>query len=231
MAGIENTKIMQHRDRDLILRWIHDGLTSQQIQEALEKKYPGKENKGMHIGYKTINAFKEEYMVSGQLSATLIQQKSVPKWSREKVAAKEALEKSSAYKAALKEIITEELDIRRELVQLMRLGQKRLAFFFDELSDAKEMDRENEKILLEHMKFILSTLERYDKQVNGHKETADININVNIVKDQAGAIREAIRETLADVDPNLAIEFMERVSLKLNELDYRDETGLIPLRE
>lgn len=231
MSGIENTKVMQHRDRDLILRWIHDGVTSQQIQENLEKKYPGKDNKQYQIGYKTINSFKEEYMVSGQLSATLIKDKAVPKWSKEKVAAKQALEKSSAYKLAIKEIINEELDLRRELLELLRLGKQRLEFFFNQLSEGTKMDRENEKVLLEQMKFLLAVHERYDKQVNGVKNATDININVNVVKDQAGIIREAIRETLADIDPNLSVEFMERMNLKIKDLEDREDSGLIPLRE
>jgi hypothetical protein len=231
MSVIEDTKVMQHRDRDLILRWIHDGIPSQQIQENLERKYPGKGNKNLHIGYKTINSFKEEYMVSGQLSAALVKEKSVPRWSKEKVAAKEALEKSSAYKAALKEIVAEELDLRRELLELLRLGKARLEFFFNELSGGKKMDRENEKVLLEQMKFLLMVHERYDKQVNGAKNSTDININVNIVKDQAGVIRDAIRETLADIDPNLSIEFMERLSIKMKDLEYNEEMGMIPLRE
>ena len=96
------------------------------------------------------------------------------------------------------------------------------------------LDTENNKSIFGvQIRDLENVIDKYDKhELSEHQKTMsnDINVNINVVQDHANTLREAIRETLSDVDPNLAIEFLERLNLKMKEIKYTEETGLIPLK-
>jgi hypothetical protein len=105
-----------------------------------------------------------------------------------------------------------------------------MEFYYNELAVNNKMDERNEKVLLEQMKLLLSILSQHDKaETTAAAAATEVNVSINIVKDHALIIREAVRDTLDSVDPNLAIEFMERLNLKMKELEYTETTGIIPI--
>ena len=79
------------------------------------------------------------------------------------------------------------------------------------------------------MKLLLGILQQSEKASAAATADTNISVNVSIVKDHASVIRDAIRDTLSEVDPILSIEFMERVNMKMKDLEMSDETGLIPI--
>jgi hypothetical protein len=227
---MKHSKVYNHPDRDLIIRKFQEGKSAGEIEKFLKEKFPGKNHDHLRVSRAALETFKKDYLVNGKLSKVLVeeQKKTVPQWAKQ--AAKAEMQNPSAYRDLIKGVIEEELNIRKELLEMMAVIKSRLEFFYDQLSGRDKMDERNEKILLEQMKMLLSLEERYDKHVNGFKEGGDLTINIGVVRDQGIMIREALRETLADVDPNLAIEFMERMNMKMRELEYTEQTGIIPTR-
>jgi hypothetical protein len=228
------SKVLAHVDRDQIIAWLSDGKTPEWISKTLTDKYPGGHNQHNRISMRVIYDFKNQFMPSGKLSKIAIEESVIPKWAKINADTKAELMKSSAYRDAIVKLGEEELNMKRELIQLMGLVKDRMQFYFDKLSDGDKMDERNEKVLLEQMKMLLAILQQHD-----NSERADaalvaasqqsISVNINIVKDHAGIIRDAVRETLESVDPNLSIEFMERLNIKMKELEYTEQTGIIPL--
>ena len=223
-------KVISHIDRDIIIKMLSDGDSPQKVSEFLQTKYPGKHNAHLNIHWRTIHDFRDRFMPAGKLSKIAIQESEVPRWAKENAEIKAELIKSSAYQNAIAKLAEEEINVKKELVQLLTLVKGRMQFYYNELAANGKMDERNEKVLLEQMKLLLSVLSQHDKaETAASSAAAEVTVSINIVKDHASIIREAVRDTLESVDPNLAIEFMERLNLKMKELEYTETTGIIPV--
>jgi len=227
-------KVLGHVDRDQIISWLSEGKTPEWISKTLTDKYPGGHNSHNRISMRVIYDFKNQFMPNGKLSKIAIQESNIPRWVKVDQDAKAELMKSSAYKKAIMKLGEEELNLKKELIQLMGLVKDRMQFYFDMLAEGEKMDERNEKVLLEQMKMLLAILQQHDNSSRADAAAAaasnhSVSVNINIVKDHASIIRDAVRETLEGVDMNLSIEFMERLNLKMKELEYTEQTGIIPL--
>ena len=223
-------KVLSHIDRDIIIKMLSEGESPQKVAEFLQTKYPGKHNSHLNIHWRTIHDFRDRFMPSGKLSKIAIQESEVPRWAKDNAEIKAELLKSSAYQNAIAKLAEEEINVKKELVQLLTLVKGRMEFYYNELSINNKMDERNEKVLLEQMKLLLAVLGQHDRaETSAAAAATEVNVSINIVKDHASIIREAVRDTLDSVDPNLAIEFMERLNLKMKELEYTETTGIIPI--
>jgi len=232
-ATVKN-KVLKHIDRDLIIEWLSEGKTPNWISDTLTDKYPGGHNQHNRIGMRVIYDFKNQFMPSGKLSRLSLEEATIPQWAKKNSDIKTELLKNSAYRNAITKLGEEELNVKRELIQLMYLVKDRMQFYFDKLSEGEKMDERNEKVMLEQMKMLLAILSQHDTSERANAAAAAatssaVSVNINIVKDHAGVIRDAVRETLDGIDPNLSIEFMERLNMKMKELEYIEQTGIIPL--
>lgn len=228
------SKVLQHVDRDQIITWLSEGKTPQWISDTLNDKYPGAHNSHNRISMRVIYDFKNQFMPAGKLSKIAIQESVVPRWAKIHAETKAELLKNTAYQKALAKLGEEELNVKKELIEMMTLLKDRMQFFFNKLSAGERMDERNEKVLVEQMKMLLAILQQHDITERADAAAAaassqQVSVNINIVKDHASIIRDAIRETLDGVDPNLSIEFMERLNLKMKELEYSEQTGIIPI--
>lgn len=210
-------KVENHPDRDLIISWISNGLTAVQISEKLKIKYPRVNQDDMRVSQGTIKVFKKEYMNIDKHAAEDI--KNFKLWNKEKEL-EEEIKSSDAYTHALKKAVDSEIDARKEISDILFLIKERLKVFYNTLAGKDKLDERNERILQSYMTQCMDVVEKNEKYVNGYKETTQHNVNVNIMSDQVILIRDAMRETLSDIDPSLAIEFMERLNLKMKELRY-----------
>ena len=66
---------------------------------------------------------------------------------------------------------------------------------------------------------LLNALDKCDKVVNERPDhIVQHNVTVQMVENQTAIFQEAIRETMAEVDPEIAFLFMEKLSLKMKNL-------------
>ena len=68
-------------------------------------------------------------------------------------------------------------------------------------------------------------LGQYKKFVEGLADkTVDYNVNITVINDQIIAIRDVIRECIAEFEPDVALRFMEKLNHKMKGLSpYRAE--------
>lgn len=135
------------------------------------------------------------------------------------------VENTNAYQEAIQAIAEEKLDVQRELVEIFHILKNRVEHFYNTLQNGEFSDK-YEKSFQKYIDQMMSALENYKKYVEGHTETIDHNINVNIMTDQVGRVREAVREVLVDMDPELAVQFMGKLNEKMRELDYKPPESL-----
>lgn len=229
-AGKIKNKILNHPDRDLIFKMIGEGRSDRDIEAFLKQKYPLEHHAHLRMTHKTIYNFRSEFMPNGVLSKIALSEAAAPKWIKQNREIAAELAKNSAYQDLLAKVAEEEINTKRELINLMTVLKSRMETYYNALAGNGKLDERNEKILLEQMKLLLGILQHQDRATTaGGLGTGDVNVNISIVKDHASIIRDAIRETLSEVDPNLCIEFMERINLKMKELEYSETTGIIPL--
>ena len=222
-------KIFAHPDRDIIIKMIGDGKSDREVEQFLKNKYPAAHHEHLRCTSRTVYNFRQEFMSNGKLSKVAIAESNVPQWAKRNREITAELSKNSAYQEAIAKIAEEELNTKKELIQVMVLLKKRMEVYYNSLSASDKPDEKSERILLEQMKLLLGILQQSEKASAAATADTNISVNVSIVKDHASVIRDAIRDTLSEVDPILSIEFMERVNMKMKDLEMSEETGLIPI--
>lgn len=226
-------KVLEHQDKNDIIRWLSDGETPKSIAEKLEKKYPLPHQKHLRPSERTLYSFKKDFMPNGKLLlASVVDAKTkYPKWSKGKLELQKELMNNSAYKAALEKITDEEINVRRELVETMHIMKDRIEKIYNKIDANDKIHHNDERLLLEYLKNIQILLQQHDQTNRADRAEAaqNVSINVSVVNEQASLIKDAVRETLEGIDSNLAVEFMERLSMKMRELQYIEQTGIIPL--
>ena len=74
--------------------------------------------------------------------------------------------------------------------------------------------------MLDWLKQLQSAIDQQKKYEEGYKEQVDVNINVTVMNEQIQILRDAMRETLSDVDPHLTMVFMAKLNDKMKALAY-----------
>jgi uncharacterized phage infection (PIP) family protein YhgE len=143
-------------------------------------------------------------------------------WSKHKEEQLEVQE-TSAYKKAIAQIAEEELDVRRELLKIFTIIESRIEALFERLDGNEFSNKDVEKALQGYLDQFMKVLDQHKKYVEGYKDTTEHNINITVMNDQVLILREAIRETMAEIDPGVALQFMNRLNSKMRELDYHNE--------
>lgn len=126
------------------------------------------------------------------------------------------------------------LDIPRKIAQLDKLMNSRMEHYFNSINDPginnnADTIRANDKVFIEYLKQQRELFQDYKKFVEGvSQEGAEASVQLEIVQEQVSIIRETIRELLEQIDPNIAINFLDQLNIKLNAIEYRKEAPNFP---
>lgn len=233
---IQPNKIMEHPDRDIIVRWLSENVNPKEIAKRLADKYPLEHQRHLRPGWRTVYSFKSDFMPNGKLLLSVVEASkkgtNFPQWNTNKSEMRDELMKTDAYQQALAKIVDEEINVKRKLIEVMSLMEDRLRAIYNKISNnGEKINNNDERIFLEYLKNLQILLQQHDQTNRADRAEAaqNVNVNISVVSEQASIIKDAVRETLDGVDPALAIEFMERFSMKMREVQYIEETGIIPL--
>jgi len=216
------SKILSHPDKEEIIRWLKlDGVSVRDVEKRLSQKYPKKSQAHLRVAFSTIQAFKKEHLnLEGKVLEDIKEQSKLTRlWAKRKDEAAE-LEKTSAYQDVLKKIASQQLDTRQKILNVFGIIESRLETIFDKASSLDFVDKDVETLLLNYLKQLQSVIDQHKKYEEGYREQVDVNINVNVMTEQIQIMRDAVRETLADTDPDLSLRFMANLSEKMKKLTY-----------
>lgn len=216
-------KILKHIDKEEIIEKLATGESVRAISGWLKKKHPN--NRNLWLSSVTLQKFrKNNLQLEGQVlkdiqEAGRSQRQELDEQEKQKI-----LQETNAYNKTINEIANSKLDVARKILELDAIIASRMEYWFNAVSTGAESASKGDKELRGFMDRQMALLAQYKKFIEGMADhTVDYNVNVNVMNEQAGIIREAIRECIAEFAPEQAMLFMEKLNKKLSNTAYRPE--------
>lgn len=226
---VQRSKILNHPDRDEIIKLLSEGTPVRKVSDMLEERYSKRNQAHLRVSFPTLQEFKVAHLnLKGKVASDV--QKEQTRASKEWLQHTEIegeLDKNNAYQEAISKIANSELDSRREILKIFSLVESRLEILYNKVNAKEIIRNDEEKLLQSYIDQLMRVMDQYKKYIDGFKETTEHNVNITIATSQVNLLREAIRETLSDCDPSLAVKFMDKIYNKMRQLDY-DDNGTSP---
>lgn len=207
-------------DKDEIISKVILGISPKDIHDWLAAKYCSPAEKKFVISEKMIATFKDSYLDVYTMIQEDIQKtkQAISTTSIEELEL--SVKNNSVYKSKMQELATKEIDVRKMIAQLCLAVEMRLGQIFDSIEEDEEnINTKIDRVFLEYAETLGNLLEKYYKFT---ESPADINVNHNItlqVVDQHIAVfHDSIRETLAEMDLESSMFFMEVFQKKMAKL-------------
>lgn len=206
---------------EIVDKLIH-GSDPKDIANWLKLAYPDKEQAHLRLSIKLLQDFVKsglmDYKQQFAKDLALVKTGDFDHLNK-KVA--ESLLNNKTYRERLHDLADSELNIKEVLKATIIMLRDRLEQVFDRIQeDPGNINPKQEYILINLADKVGLVVEKYDKIVN---QAPDViiqhNINNQQIVDQKLAIfQEALRETLAELDAEASLLFLEKWTEKLNKL-------------
>jgi len=216
-----SNKVLSHPDKNTIVRMLTEGQGVRTVAKFLKEKYP--KDKGKQISVPTLQSFRKEKLNLEGDALDAIKQATKDKQQLKEAKKEDAqIRRLPAYKEKVKEIISYHVDIQNELKELLILVKARIEDLFDRAAMG-EITINEEANLQRYFQIVTVTIERWAKYVEkiADRTIETTNVNITVIEDQMSLMREAIRETILEMDPDLAVKFLDRLNRKVTTLSYR----------
>lgn len=234
-------KILSHPDREEIVKQLIDGISPNAISKWLKEKYP--EDKELQINTTTINDFRHNYLNLNREAVRMIKQEQKRQVFDPEKEVKDLIEKagsseeeitnlriratllqSQTYKEKLQQITDAHLDAPRLMKELHILVQARLETYYDAISASPDIGSaiKADKMFLEYVAQANTMLKDSKKIWDDYNNQPDEGaVNLNVVHEQIGCIRDAVKDLLTEFSPDIALEFMDKLNTKLSNMRYK----------
>lgn len=237
-----DAKILNHPDKEEIIQKLLSGVSPNNIRIWLQDKYP--DDKEQHITVSSINSFRKNYLNLNREAVRILkkeqQKKSLglphnpnaasfldkPDENEERyhLRVKDALFSSPTYQEKLKEITDAHLDAPRLIKELHMLLQSRIEVYYNEIAGATTIGDtlKADKMFAEYVRLATDVLKDSKKVWDDYnKEPDEGTIDLDVVHEMIGVVREAVKDSMNDFGPELALDFMDKLNKRLNVLEYR----------
>jgi len=215
---MESNKVARHPDKEEIIKMLLNGESVKQVDAWLKKKYPKKRR--LHISYMTLQKFRSEHLnIKGDLLEDIKSKKKSDDLVSEENELKLAVSNSSEYQKKISEIVSNEMDVQRKLLEMERLISSRMEFYYNTVAAGGNI--KHDRVFLEYLNMMRSIMQDWKKYIEGFADKKiEHNLNVNIVNDQINIMKEVVIDVLKDMDPALILIFMERLNYKMSNLKH-----------
>lgn len=210
------SKLLSHPDKDEIISKLITGIKPKDVADWLKLKYPEKEQRHLQLSSKMLKDF-----VDNNLDLYNTLQNDIAGTKNGQTPPKEiseSLQNNKTYKERLNELADNEIDIKRIMVETVFIIKQRIEQVFDKVQENPQ-NMKPDHALIKWFEVLLNAAEKFQKIVN---EAPDLvvqhNHSVQMVEQHTAFLQDAIRETMAEVDPKMAFLFMEKMNDKMNSL-------------
>lgn len=214
------SKVSRHPDKKEIIKRLLAGESVKKIEEWIKSKYP--RNRKYHISYMTLQKFRVNHLnIKGELLEDIKNRRYQDDIENEKAEIKVALLNSSEYQKQIEQIVSNEIDVNRKLLEMEKLISSRLEYYFNVISSGGSMNQNADKVFLEYINSMRSILADWKKYVEGVADKKiEHNVNIQVVDTQVKVLKEAMFEVLNEMDPQLILIFMDKLNKKMQQLNY-----------
>jgi hypothetical protein len=217
-----HSKVLTHPDLSDITRWLKvEGNSVREVEKRLAQKYPGNDQGHLRVSFSALQSFKRDHLqLEGQVLKDVKENSKMSRLWAKRAQEVEDFKNTSAYRETIAKIADTELNSRQKIMQIFAIIESRLEALFDKASSIDFIDKDVESLMQNYLKQLRDSIESYKKFEEGYAEKVDVNLNFNIATEQIQMIREAVRETLSDLDPDVSLKFMGNLNEKMRRLTY-----------
>lgn len=212
-------KVLSHPNINMIVKKLSDGAGVRKVAKILQEMYP--DDKKKHISPVTLQKFRKQHLkIEGDALEAIKEATKEKKAIEQKEKEHKQVKKLPSYQEKLQEAIDLHIDIRQQLANLHVLISARMEDLFDKLAsgDARVDD---EHSLQKYFQTYITLIERWAKYIDKVADyTIDTNVNITVIEDQMALMRETVWELLQEMDPAMAVKFLERLDNKMKNTDY-----------
>jgi len=216
------SNILEHPDsEEIVARLLKRGESPRQVNQWLKLKYPDKDQGHLRLTIKCLKDFSTSQYTDcyTQFAKDLTTHKTGGKINR-KVA--DSLLNNKTYQERLNEVAEKEVeivDIKQMMQSLIFASYERMEQVFDRIQEDPR-NFKGDRIFLEYLEKIFNMFEKHEKLLNSAPDQIiQHNITLQAVESNTNAILEAIRETLAQMDSEASLLFMDLFYSKLKNLN------------
>lgn len=214
-------KLLNHPMREKIIFWLKvDGVSVRDVEKRLAQIYVKKSDEHLRVSASAIQAFKTDHLqIEGKVLAQIKENSKLTRtWTKKQEQTEELAKTSTAYQEAMVKAAQMEIDTKQKLINVFTIIENRLEKIYNKVDSFDYLDRDAENLLLGYVKQLQATIDQHKKYEEGFKESIDVNLNLNIMNDQIHIMRDAVRETLAELDPEVSIKFLDKLNTKMKRL-------------
>ena len=218
-------KILNHPEKEDIIKKLLSGDSVKEVERWLKKKHP--RTKRLHISYMTLQKFRSEHLnFRGEVLEDIKDKRhEVDKESKE-AEARMIIKSSSSYIQKIDEIAESELDVSKRLLEMDALINSRIEYYFNLLQTGVTI--REDKVFIEYINTMKSIMQDWKKYIEGYADKKiEHNININVVNEQARILKEAVLDILQEINPDLISTFVNRLEYKMKavDLNYEGQSG------
>jgi hypothetical protein len=215
---MKGKKVLQHPDREEIVKKLLGGESVKGVEKWLLEKYPRK--KRLQISYATLQSFRTDYLnVKGDVLDDIKRAKKEKDLEEDEIEAKAIITASSAYQQKIDEIVSKELDTNRKLLEISALISARMEYYYNMISAGGSLQKE--KMFLDLVKEQRGLIQDWKRYVEGAADKrVEHNINVSVINEQVTVLKGIVFEVLQELDPELVPVFVDKVNKKLEDTNY-----------
>jgi len=211
------SKILDHPDSSEIIDKLLKGTTPKELSDQLKLKYTKKEQTHLRVSAKLLKEFVDENLNLQDHLETHIQEAKEGKLQDKKIF--ESLQNTKSYAERLNELADTKIDIKKVVMETVFLLRERIEQVFDRIQE-NPSQMKPDHVLIKYFDTLLNATEKFDKIVNQNPDQViQHNITMQALDQRSAIVQDVIREVLAEMDPEAAFMFMERLQVRLGELD------------
>lgn len=218
---MDYSDIIDHPDYEEIVSKVVTGVSAKDICQWLKVKYPDKEQKSLHLSQKRLQEF-----VNGHSNLMDVLKKDIVKIQKgEKVDNKlaESLMNNKTVKERVVEWVDTQVDIKKFITELVLLARARMEQVFDAIQQ-NPTSTKPDYVLLKYFETLFLACEKFDRIVNNSPDQIiQHNYTVQVMEQNVAIFQEAVRKTLAQMDTEASLQFVEILNEELAKLKRPEE--------
>ena len=213
-------KILNHPDKEDIIKKLLDGDSVKQVEGWLKDKYP--RTRRLHISYMTLQKFRGERLnLKGEVLDDIKNKRVQVDKEATEAETRMIIRESSSYQTKIEEIATSELDVAKRLLEMDSLINSRIEYYYNLLQEGGSL--REDKIFIEYINAMKNIMQDWKKYIEGVADKRiEHNININVVNEQAKILKETVLDVLQELSPDLVPVFVNSLELKMNRLNSYD---------
>jgi hypothetical protein len=239
---MNESKILNHPDKEEIIQRLLAGQSPNTIRIWLQNKYA--DDKTQHISVSSISDFRKNYLNLDREATRILKKEQDkktlglphnsnassfldrPNESAEDyhVRVKNTLLSSPTYQDKLKEITNAHLDAPRLMKELHMLLQSRIEVYYNEIAGATTVGDtlKADKMFADYVRLATDVLKDSKKVWDDYNKQPDEGtVDLDLVHEMVAIVREAVKESISDFAPEIALEFVDKLNKRLMSLEYK----------